>query len=116
MRDFSCPNCGSRLAFENSRCLACGVGVGIDFARRDFVLVADDDAMTDRPPLRWRCLNKILAVCNWIAPADSPDGLCESCTLTRTRPADQDLVGLTEFADAEAAKRRLVFELAELGL
>ncbi|OOD90798.1 hypothetical protein BWP20_15505, partial [Mycobacterium tuberculosis] len=24
MRDFHCPNCGQRLAFENSACLSCG--------------------------------------------------------------------------------------------
>ena len=36
--------------------------------------------------------------------------------LTRTRPSDDDVVGLPEFAAAEAAKRRLVLELVELGL
>ena len=35
---------------------------------------------------------------------------------TRTRPADDDPTGLERFAVAEAAKRRLVFELGELGL
>ena len=39
-----------------------------------------------------------------------------ACALTRTRPADDDAVGLARFAVAEAAKRRLVFELHELGL
>ena len=41
---------------------------------------------------------------------------CRACALTRTRPADDDATGLARFAEAEAAKRRLVFELAELGL
>ena len=41
--------------------------------------------------------------------------LCESCGLTRTRPADASR-GLEQFAEAEAAKRRLLFELGELGL
>ena len=43
-------------------------------------------------------------------------GLCVSCALTRTRPSDEDAIGLKEFAEAEAAKRRLVVELSELGL
>jgi hypothetical protein len=36
--------------------------------------------------------------------------------LTRTRPADDDQDGLEEFVAAEKAKRRLIFQLAELGL
>ncbi len=30
MRDFACPNCGQRLAFENSVCLSCGSPIGFD--------------------------------------------------------------------------------------
>ena len=28
MRDFTCPNCGQHLTFENSVCLSCGSAVG----------------------------------------------------------------------------------------
>ncbi|WP_420845281.1 zinc-binding metallopeptidase family protein [Nocardia arizonensis] len=49
-------------------------------------------------------------------PADGGPALCESCRLTRTRPNDSDTAGLDAFAEAEAAKRRLIMELAELGL
>ncbi|WP_422615077.1 zinc-binding metallopeptidase family protein, partial [Frankia torreyi] len=51
-------------------------------------------------------------------PADpaSPGGLCVCCRLTRTRPADTDPVGKEQFERAEAAKRRLVAQLLELGL
>jgi hypothetical protein len=42
--------------------------------------------------------------------------LCASCALTRTRPADGDARGLERLADAEAAKRWLLFELRELEL
>jgi hypothetical protein len=38
--------------------------------------------------------------------------LCESCALTRKRPAQPD----ADYAEAEAAKRRLLFELGELDL
>ncbi len=41
--------------------------------------------------------------------------LCRSCSLTRTRPTDGD-PALPAFAEAEAAKRRLVVELIELSL
>jgi hypothetical protein len=42
--------------------------------------------------------------------------MCASCALTRTRPRDSDEDGLAGFAEAEAAKRRLLFELADMNL
>jgi hypothetical protein len=48
--------------------------------------------------------------------AGGSDALCASCQLTRTRPADGDAEGLTELVQSEMAKRRLIFQLAELGL
>ncbi len=56
-----------------------------------------------RPPDR-RCPTP---GCNWTTRAD----VCESCELTRGRPADDE-----RWAEAETAKRRLFFELGELGL
>src|ERR1700712_23311 len=115
MRDFLCPNCGQRLAFENSVCLNCGSNLGFDLEAVDFVLVGTDGA-TSETPSRVMCTNLHVASCNWVVAADAPSGLCVSCSLTRTRPADEDLAALPEFAAAEAAKRRLVVELTELRL
>jgi hypothetical protein len=42
-------------------------------------------------------------------------GQCTACDLTRTRPADDDPQGIAQFAQAEAAKRRLVVELDSRG-
>jgi hypothetical protein len=109
MRDFLCPRCGQRLAFENSRCLNCESPLGFDLASLSLVVIDDVDGGR-------RCANSSLAVCNWVLPRKSAAQLCGSCALTRTRPSDEDAVGLPEFADAEAAKRRLVVELTELGL
>ncbi len=61
-----------------------------------------------------RCANATIADCNWVPTGDGP--LCDCCALTRTRPADTDPAGLAAFARVEAAKRRLVFQLDELGL
>ncbi len=113
MRDFACPHCGQRLAFENSQCLRCGFRVAFDLNTVSFALVAPDDTAVGDPS-RARCLNKSIARCNWLAPAHTD--LCRSCSLTRTRPSDHDPVALAEFADAETAKRRLVLELTELDL
>jgi len=105
VQDFHCPHCGQRLAFENSQCLQCGSEIGIALSLAGFALVG--------PRFR-RCANVELAACNWLVEAEGE--LCRSCALTRTRPADGDRAALTEFARAEAAKRRLVYELIALSL
>lgn len=65
-----------------------------------------------------RCANQKLAGCNWVPP--QPGRLCRSCRLTRTRPGDDELKSEQRVAElfvrSEAAKRRLVFQLLELGL
>jgi hypothetical protein len=114
MRDFYCPHCGQRLTFENSQCLRCGYALGFDVVLRDFALVTD--GLAGAHPVRRRCANSVIAACNWLVPQDGLHLLCPSCSLTRTRPSDHDTVGLPGFAEAEAAKRRLVMELSELDL
>ncbi|HVE26977.1 MAG TPA: putative zinc-binding metallopeptidase [Sporichthya sp.] len=103
VRSFHCPKCGQLLFFENSLCLNCGSDVGFDRASAAFVLGTPD----------LRCGNALRAECNWTAP----DGeLCDCCELTRTRPNDDDLDGMAAFARAEAAKRRLLYQLDDLNL
>ena len=116
MRDFRCKSCGQRLAFENSLCLHCESPLGFSLAERNILVLDDDGAVTADGVTRLRCANFTVAQCNWLADENAPGGLCESCGLTRTRPADDDVDALPEYGDAETAKRRLVFELTELGL
>jgi hypothetical protein len=108
MRSFDCPRCSQLLFFENSECLRCGAPVG--FSPDAFEMA---DLETGR---HHRCANAGLAACNWLVPARGGAVLCRSCELTRTRPADGDTEALAAFAEAEAAKRRLVFQLLDLGL
>jgi hypothetical protein len=54
--------------------------------------------------------------CNWLLPADADSAQCFSCRLTRTRPASDDTIALEKLADASRSKRRLLIQLAELGL
>jgi hypothetical protein len=125
MRAFACPHCGWKLTFENSLCLGCHSPLGFSLAERALVVIGGPEVVAAEagsggvvPADRYRlCDNLHIANCNWlVAAAPGADGpvLCESCRLTRTRPADSE--DLSAFADAEAAKRRLVLELAELGL
>jgi hypothetical protein len=95
--------------FENTECLHCGLELG--FAPEQLNIVAVERGAGPR-----RCANQVLAACNWLINPDAADALCVSCRLTRTRPEDSDAEAARAFADTEAAKRRLVFELLDLGL
>lgn len=96
--------CGQLLFFENSACLRCGNALGFDWAMRE---------LWTRPEAP-RCANFARIGCNGLA--EEAGALCFACRSTRTRPNDDDSVGLGQWADAERAKRRLLFELGELGL
>jgi hypothetical protein len=106
--------------FDNSHCLRCHSPLGYVHQRRDVVAlteVAPDHLVDTSSPVRaWqRCATEAVTGCNWLVPAGS-NALCESCVLTRTRPADTDAEGMAELVRGEMAKRRLIFQLAELGL
>jgi hypothetical protein len=98
MRAFTCPVCRHLVAFENMQCLNCGTLLAFDWGARTI----------DR--LGYGCANRELIGCNGAA---DPGRFCTACALTRTRPPDP---AVTQWSVAEAAKRRLVFELLELGL
>lgn len=132
MRDFACPRCGQRLSFENSVCLSCRSPLGFDLHERALVIISASDAPGRADDLEVGdvdtrtgevhggefslCANLHVARCNWLVANTEFNSLCTSCRLTRTRPADGESNALVAFAEAEAAKRRLIFELSELGL
>ena len=103
MRAFVCPVCRHLVTFDSTDCLHCGTALGFDWDERTMRGLAAGEP----------CANRGLIGCHGLA---GPAGLCASCALTRTRPADADSEGLAQFGAAEAAKRRLVFSLLELGL
>lgn len=55
-------------------------------------------------------------VCNWMVPEDSPDPFCHSCRLTAVIPNLKAPRRRYYWARLEAAKRRLLYTLAVLGL
>ncbi len=111
MLAFACPVCERLVTFESSVCLNCGSELGFDWSRRALDTVGSPSA-PDATALR--CANAALVGCNWVVAREGE--LCSSCRLTRTRPNDADGEAIGGLAVAEAAKRRLLFELAELGL
>ncbi|MCG7607050.1 hypothetical protein BA059_13400 [Mycolicibacterium sp. (ex Dasyatis americana)] len=119
MRDFNCPRCGQRLAFENSLCLSCRSPLGFSLDDMALLVITDEGqgghtGAVDANQYRL-CANLHLAECNWLVRVGD-DPLCLSCRLTRTRPDDTDTEALASFAEAERAKRRLIAELHELKL
>lgn len=110
MRDFLCPLCSQRLAFESSQCQTCLSDLVFDLPEREFALLGAGVSIEQQRA----CANRHVAGCNWMTWG--PYDLCPSCALTRTRPAPDDGPGMAAFAEAERAKRRLVMELDELGL
>lgn len=104
MRAFVCPVCRHLVTFESHTCLHSGTPLAFDWEARTIV-----DLGSTTP-----CANRELVGCN--GAAAEPGGLCPACALTRTRPADDDADAVRLLTVAEAAKRRLVFELLELGL
>ncbi|MFT4043524.1 MAG: putative zinc-binding metallopeptidase [Gordonia sp. (in: high G+C Gram-positive bacteria)] len=117
MRDFHCRNCGQQLSFENTVCLSCGAFLGFHLPSRTMQVLDENEVGALDGVTLIRCANNIPAVCNWlIEQGEGLASLCESCRLTRTRPADSDVKAMEDFAEAELAKRRVIFELDELNL
>lgn len=120
MRDFTCPNCGQRLAFENSICLSCGAALGFSLDDKALLVIAagaqsGHAGAVDNAEYQL-CANLHLAECNWLVRTAVQPQRCTSCALTRTRPRDGDAKAMAAFAVAEKAKRRLIAELHELHL
>jgi|TARA_B100002052_G_scaffold234367_1_gene217516 hypothetical protein len=116
VKSYTCRVCGNRLFFENSVCVSCETPLGYSRAERDIVpLDTDDRTYTDAEGGVWHvCANLGLSGCTWLTT--DAGGLCFSCGLTRTRPNDADLEGISNYAPAERAKRHLIAELDELGI
>ena len=95
-----CPNCEAELGYH--------------ILSRQFLGVRNGYAVIDG--IGWyTCSNREWG-CNWLVWENAPAGRCFSCRLTRTRPAADDTVALEKLAKTEEAKRRLLLQLADLGL
>ncbi|GAA4123458.1 putative zinc-binding metallopeptidase [Nocardioides fonticola] len=115
MLAYRCRVCDNPLYFENSLCVACGTALGYAREERAIVPVDASGVYVDATGLVWHvCANLNLSGCTWLARTEGAQ--CSGCDLTRTRPADDDDLGLAQFRLAEAAKRHLVAELDALGL
>jgi len=124
MKTFHCNHCNQLVFFENFRCERCKSMLG--FVPELAAIVSFEDAGNGL----WRSLHPehgeslfkpchnyaVEKVCNWMVPADSTDPLCHACRLTRMIPNLRAPNRRYYWFRLEAAKRRLLYTLAELGL
>ncbi|WP_371420944.1 putative zinc-binding metallopeptidase [Tardiphaga sp.] len=104
MKQLICPNCQTRVFFEQSDCAQCGEALIFDTARSNVVSVASAMA----------CANRDLIACNWAT--DESDPFCPSCRLTRTIPNLASDRNVALWKRVEQAKRRLTYDLMRLRL
>jgi hypothetical protein len=131
MKTFRCDHCGHLLFFENVQCLRCGSALA--FLPDRLALCAIEPAPGQPEPGLWQrkkpfhrgnahhhyrlCRNHTqYQACNFAVPGHDPNPLCVSCRQTRVLP-DLSMPGNQErWYRIEAAKRRLFYTLAKLGL
>lgn len=110
MIHFRCTNCQNVLFFENSACLQCGSEIGFEPESRVMV------TLDENSPYQ-RCRNgSEHQVCNWVAPRGAENPLCVSCQLNRRIPDLSFPENVVAWARMEAAKRRVLYTLAAIGL
>jgi hypothetical protein len=114
VKAFRCRVCDKPLHFENSRCVSCDTRLGFSRDERAIVPVDEKGRYVDAEGREWHvCRNLSLSGCTWLSSEEG--GQCFSCDLTRTRPNDEDSIGLAHLPAAERAKRHLIVELDGLG-
>lgn len=128
MKTFHCQYCGHPLFFENVQCLQCGSSLAFLPDRMAMAAIEPVQEAQDlwKPRARGRkqaqaryrmCHNHdAFQACNFAVPADDPNPLCVSCRQTRILPDLSVVENQARWLRIEAAKRRLFYTLAKLGL
>lgn len=120
MKTYLCQ-CGTRLHFENTRCLTCQHELGF---------LPDERVLSPLVPVNnglWRAYandrhyrkcNNYAAhrVCNWMVPEDDDHEFCFSCRLTEIIPDLGKHENIELWRRIEHAKRRLIYSLLHLAL
>jgi hypothetical protein len=129
VKTFHCQCCGHPIFFENVHCLQCGSALAF---LPDRLAMAAIEPVPERPDL-WRprtrrtaavdraayrlCSNSAQhQACNFAVPAGDSNPLCASCRLTRLLPDLSQPENHARWVRTEAAKRRVFYTLAKLGL
>jgi hypothetical protein len=120
MRTFRCV-CGTRIFFENTRCLSCRRELG--FLADALTLIplepksaGEGEFVTPRGSYR-KCANYAEeGVCNWMVPLSASNTLCQACQLNHVIPDLSQPKNRALWGEVEKSKRRLVYGLNRLKL
>src|ERR1700761_7009512 len=104
MRQLHCPNCRTKVLFEDQRCLNCETSIA--FEPRHSTMQKSDLAMP--------CGNRTLIGCNW--STEQGHAFCQSCRLTHVIPNLGSDRNVMLWKRVETAKRRLVHDLSRMKL
>ena len=120
MRIFSCQ-CGHTIFFENIICTACGRALGYLPDRQTLGAIKPAEKeqwISSDSPRRYRkCGNyEKENICNWMVPSEDPNVFCRACRLNQVIPNLSQPNHRLYWAKLEAAKRRLLYTLFQLGL
>ncbi|KAB1069006.1 hypothetical protein F6U93_04425 [Tamlana haliotis] len=117
MKIFQCSRCDFPVFFENTICENCDANLGyLDSENDIFAKPPEDENWLVKGKQYSYCKNEALNTCNWLVPAESEIGLCQSCYLNRTIPDTSNHKLHERLQNMEAAKHRLVYTLQCLGL
>src|SRR5262245_34098393 len=119
-RHYAC-RCGAFVHFDAPTCQDCGAKLGYLADERRLAAVDPGSRVGTwttegrEGPLRFCANHDTPAACNWLVNADGEETYCISCRLTRSIPDLGDSDNVRYLTRIEAAKRRLVSQLLELG-
>lgn len=128
MKTFHCQFCGHPIFFENVTCLQCASALAFLPDRMTMAAIepVPQEPALWRPRMRGRhgsqaryrlCHNHTqYQACNFAVPGKDPNPLCVSCRQTRVLPDLSVADNHDRWYRVEAAKRRLFYTLAKLGL
>ncbi|MFG6492011.1 putative zinc-binding metallopeptidase [Microbacterium sp. P03] len=109
-----CPYCRHFVYLDTLTCPECDGTIAFHVISRQFFGVYNGRVVIDGET--WHTCSNRGWQCNWLVRDDAPAGRCIACRLTRRRPPSDDTVALEKLAKTEEAKRRLLLQLADLGL
>lgn len=109
-----CPHCRHFIYLDTLTCPNCEADLGFHIISRRFYGIRAGQTVIDGQT--WHACSNRGWSCNWLVRDDAPAGRCFSCRLTRRRPEPDDTVAMEKLAKTEESKRRLILQLADLGL
>lgn len=123
MKTFECSNCGQITFFENVVCEHCGMPLGYVPEIRAMVAFQPGSDLFWSPVNstlveRYRPCNNYVSqhICNWMVAESDQNAWCRSCRFTEMIPALSIPENLHRWFLLEAAKRRLIYSLMQIGL